>query len=86
MNFIERMIARKEVDMGLDFIKKHWPGVLHLIAIGAIFLDPSIRTYLGHEGQAGATGIVIWAEIMRWLQSPNNVPQPKPAPTPIKEK
>lgn len=72
MNFVERMIARKEVDAIMNFLKKHWPGVVHVVALGTVFLDPSVRNYLGHSGQAGATGLVIWAEIMRWLQSPKN--------------
>lgn len=70
MNFVERIIARKEVDATMNFIKKHWPGVLHLIALGVIFLDPSVEKYLHGNAQYGAAALVVWSEIMRWLQSP----------------
>lgn len=70
MNFIERLVVKKEIDYAMKALKTHWPAVFHIIALALVFLDPSISNYLHHAGQAGATGLVLWAEVMRWLKSP----------------
>jgi len=73
MNFVERYIARKEVDMVLEFIKKHWPLVLHALALGLIFLDPSVQVFFKDHPEYAPVGMVLWAEGMRWLKSPRNI-------------
>lgn len=55
----------------MNFIKKHWPSVLHILALLVIFLDPSVEKYLHGNAQYGAAALVVWSEIMHWLQSPN---------------
>lgn len=71
--------------MTLDFVKKHWASALHIIAAVAMFEDAAVRQYFVSHPQYAGLGLVVWAEVMHWLQSPKNVPQPKPAPTPINE-
>ena len=71
MNFIERMIVRKEIDMSLDYLKKHWLLGLHILGAVAIFLSPSMDAFIKTHPQYTALAFV-WAEVMRWLQSPNN--------------
>lgn len=72
MNFVERLIVRKEVDQTMNAIKKYWPTALHVIAAGAMFLDPAMRTFFQANPKYAAVGLVVWAELMHWLQSPKN--------------
>lgn len=74
MNFVEKLIVRKEVDEAMNAIKKYWPTALHVIAGAAAFTDPSVRVFLQHNPQYAGLGLVVWAELMHWLQSPRNKP------------
>lgn len=72
MNFVQRMILRKEVDETMNAIKKYWPTGLHVIAAGALFLDPAMRQFFQGHPQYSSVGLVLWAELMHWLQSPRS--------------
>jgi len=74
MNFAERILVRKEVDATMNAIKKYWPTAVHVIVLAAGFADPSVRVFLQHNPQYAGLGLVVWAELMHWLQSPRSNP------------
>ena len=83
MNWLKKQITKHYAKVYTDqflqgeqmkFLKTHWPGVLHVVALAVLFLSPAVKAYLSSNARYGAIGLVIWAEIMRWAQSPAQPP------------
>lgn len=49
---------------------KWWPTVMHVAAVGIIFLAPSVQTYIGSHPGLSAMVAVAWGAALHWAQSP----------------
>ena len=49
---------------------KWWPTVMHVAAVGIIFLAPSVQTYIGSHPALSAMVAVAWGAALHWAQSP----------------
>lgn len=55
-----------------EFFKKYWPSVAHLVAVGIIFLAPSVHDFLlSHPDSAAGLG-AIWGIALHWATSPKS--------------
>jgi hypothetical protein len=71
MNFIERMIVKKEVNLVMKaFAKKFGVTTVHVVAGGIIFLAPSVDKFLSANPKYAGLGMLIWATVLHWAQSP----------------
>lgn len=67
----------------MNWLKAHWPTVVSAVGFAIPFLLPSLNAYVAAHPHS-AVGVLLSALVAAWYSNQN--PQPKPAPTPIKEK
>ena len=56
-----------------SFIKKYWPSLAHTVAVGVIWLNPSVQAFASanpKSAAAGTLGVMVWGYILHWAESP----------------
>lgn len=56
----------------VSLAKKWWPSIVHVLAAGALFLQPSVQqAAVGHPKSSTAI-LAVWGVVLHWLTSPKN--------------
>lgn len=56
---------------------KWWPSLVHLAAVGVLFISPSVDHYAAaHPGSSAIIG-AGWGWLLHWAQSPKQSPASK---------
>jgi hypothetical protein len=53
-----------------DFIRKHWPLVIHIATGLVLFLDPAVKAYAASNPSKSTLLLLAWAQFMHLVQSP----------------
>ena len=72
MNFVKKIVLKKEIIFMLNYVKKAWPSVVPALGYVVSFLSPSVQAWASaHSGQAAATTVLmIWGVLLHHLPSP----------------
>jgi hypothetical protein len=55
-----------------NFFKKFGITLIHVAAVGALFLDPAVTKAVSANPKYAGIGMLAWSAIMHWAQSPKH--------------
>jgi hypothetical protein len=51
-------------------LKKYWPSIAHAVAVGVLFLDPSVQAFAATHQAYAAPVVLVWGFLLHRAQSP----------------